>query len=99
VAFIAGKLKGLPLQGRVIKATADEVYISAGQRTGCAVGDVFTVYSVGEALVDPETGEKLGQEEKKLGTVKVTDVQEKFAKAKPDGELKGVKAGDAVRAQ
>lgn len=100
VAYIAGKLSKLPYQGRVIKAAGDDVFISAGERNGCAVGDTFTVYSVGEALVDPDTGEKLGQEEKKKGTIKVYEVQEKFAKAKADGAMTpAAAANDVIRSQ
>lgn len=99
VAMIAAKLKGIPFEARVIKVTDDEMLISGGEKTGEAVGDVFTVYCVGEALVDPTTGEQLGSETTKKGTVKVVDVKEKYAKAKSDGPLKDVKAGDIVRAQ
>ena len=60
---------------------------------------MFTIYTVGEALVDPATGEQLGSELEKKGTVKVTKVEEKYAKAKSDSSLKGVKAGDIVKAQ
>ncbi len=99
VAYIAGKLKNVPYQGRVIKVSGDDIYINAGQRNGCAVGDTFTVFSVGEALVDPDTGEKLGSEEKKKGVIKVYDVQEKFAKAKAEGKLEPAAAqGDIIRA-
>lgn len=99
VALIAAKLKGIPFEARVIKVTDDEMLISGGEKTGEAVGDVFTVYSVGENLVDPTTGEQLGSELTKKGTVKVVDVKEKYAKAKSDGSLTGIKAGDIVRAQ
>ena len=97
--MIAAKLKGVPFEAHVIKVTDDEMLISGGEKTGEAVGDVFTVYSVGEALVDPTTGEQLGAEVTKKGTVKVVDVKEKYAKAKSDGPLAGIKAGDIVRAQ
>lgn len=100
VEYIAGKLGKLPYQGRVIKVAGDDVFISAGERNGCTVGEVFTVYSVGEALVDPDTGEKLGQEEKKKGTIKVYEVQEKFAKAKPEGVMTPAAAqNDVIRSQ
>ena len=100
VEYIAGKLSKLPYQGRVIKAAGDDVFISAGERNGCAIGDVFTVYSVGEALIDPDTGEKLGAEEKKKGQIKVYEVQEKFAKAKPEGALSpAAAANDVIRSQ
>ena len=100
VNIIATKLKGVPFQARVIKVSNDtEMLISGGEKTGVAEGDVFTVYSVGESLVDPATGEQLGSELEKKGTVKVTKVEEKYAKAKSDVSLAGIKAGDIVRAQ
>jgi curli biogenesis system outer membrane secretion channel CsgG len=100
VAVITDKLKGVPFQARVIKVNGDdELLISDGAKTGIAEGDTFTVYSVGENLVDPATGEQLGAELEKKGSVKVTKVEEKYAKAKSDASLKGIKAGDIVRAQ
>lgn len=99
VAKITEKLKGVPFQARVIKVNSeDEVLISGGEKTGMAVGDAFTLYSVGEALVDPTTGEQLGSELEKKGTVKVTSVQEKYGKAKTDAPVKGLKIGDIVKA-
>jgi hypothetical protein len=54
---------------------------------------------VGENLVDPTTGEQLGSELTKKGTVKVTKVEEKYAVADSDTPLTDIKAGDMVRAQ
>jgi curli biogenesis system outer membrane secretion channel CsgG len=100
VSQIAAKLKGVPFQARVVKVNGDEeLLISGGAKTGIAEGDAFTVYSVGENLVDPSTGEQLGAELEKKGSVKVVKVEEKYAKAKSDAVLKGIKAGDIVRAQ
>ncbi len=100
VALISEKLKGVPFSARVVKVVGDdEMLISGGAKTGISDGDVFTVYSVGESLVDPSTGEQLGTELEKKGTVKVYKVEEKYAKAKSDGSLKDIKAGDIVRAQ
>jgi len=100
VSIIAAKLKNVPFQARIVKVNGDdEVLISGGQKTGVSEGDVFTIYSVGEALVDPATGEQLGSELEKKGTVKVTKVEEKYAKAHSDGSLKGIKAGDIVKGQ
>jgi curli biogenesis system outer membrane secretion channel CsgG len=100
VSLIADKLKGVPFQARVVKVEDDgELLISGGAKVGIAVGDSFAVYSVGESLVDPDTGEQLGAEVDKKGMVKVVKVEEKYAKAKPDAPLAGIKAGDMVRAQ
>ncbi|NCO69645.1 MAG: hypothetical protein GW878_03870, partial [Acidobacteria bacterium] len=35
----------------------------------------FGVYQLGETIKDPDTGEVLGADEKKVGTVKVTAVK------------------------
>ena len=99
VNIIATKLKNVPFQARIIKVKDDEVLVSGGEKTGIAEGDVFTVYSVGESLVDPTTGEQLGSELEKRGTIKVTKVEEKYAKAKAQGALGEVKAGDIVKGQ
>lgn len=98
VEFIVSKLKDLPFQGRVIKVKGGEVYISAGERNGATVGDIFTVYSEGEELIDPDTGELLGTEEEEIGAVKIYQVKEKFSKAKIiSGE--GIKRGNLIRSQ
>ena len=67
------------IDARVVKVDGRRVYINMGASSGIKVGDKFAVFSVGEELVDPVTGAKLGAEEKQTGTGVVTDVQEKFA--------------------
>jgi len=100
VALIADKLKDVPFEAHVVKVNSDnELLISGGSKVGIAEGDVFAVYSVGENLVDPTTGEQLGSELTKKGTVKVTKVEEKYAVADSDTPLTDIKAGDMVRAQ
>lgn len=97
VEFIASKMKDLPYQGNVIKVSGDVVYINAGKRSGTDAGEVFTVYSKGEELMDPDTGEILGSEEERIGTVKVFDVKEKYSKARIEGSGAGIKKGDIIR--
>jgi len=97
VEYIAKRLRTHPFTGRVIKVKGNMIYIGAGETHGANAGDIFTVYSVGEELIDPYTGELLGRDELKLGKVKIFNVQEKFSKASPVKELRGVKIGDVVR--
>ncbi len=96
VEYIAERLRNEPYQGRVIKVSGDTVYLSAGRKAGVSSGDVFSVHSVGEELVDPETGEILGRDLEYLGKAKVYKVYEKFSKARMQAP-KGVKAGDIIR--
>ena len=65
---------------RVIRVTGNHVYLNAGGK-GVRVGEVFTIYREGEAMIDPYTGESLGGDEEKIGSVKVTRVESKFAVA------------------
>ena len=95
--FIASKMDDVPYQGNVIKVSGDVVYINAGKRSGANSGEVFTVYSKGEELMDPDTGEILGSEEERIGTVKVFDVKEKYSKARIEGSGSGIKKGDIIR--
>ncbi len=60
------------------------------------MGDKFKVVSIGEELVDPATGAKLGALEKESGAAEVTQVQEKFAVVTFTGTAK---AKDVVRKQ
>ena len=100
VSKIAAKLKDVPFQAHVVKINGDnEMLISGGAKTGISEGDVFTVWSVGESLVDPTTGEQLGTELAKKGLVKITHVEEKYAKATSEAPLTGIKVGDIVKAQ
>ena len=43
------------------------------------VGDKFNVFNVGEALIDPDTGAKLGADEKQTGSGAVLEVQPQYA--------------------
>jgi curli biogenesis system outer membrane secretion channel CsgG len=100
VKYIADKLKDLPFQGRVIKASSpDDIYISAGETVNAREGDEFTVYSKGEELIDPDTGELLGVEEEKVGAVKIHTVKEKYSKAKATSGGDKIKRGDIIRSK
>ena len=82
VAKIASRLKSIPWQGKIIKATPSKVYINAGSKAGVKDGAEFDVYRPGEALVDPDTGMNLGAESEKIGKIKVTAAKEKFSIAR-----------------
>jgi hypothetical protein len=66
-------------EGKIIKVEGDKAWINMGAMSGLEVGDQFDIYSVGEALVDPDTGMVLGVDETKTGSGEVIEVQERFA--------------------
>ena len=68
------------MEGTVAKADGKTVYINIGSSSGVKVGDNFRFFKIGEALIDPDTGQSLGAaSEKEVGTGTVTEVQERFA--------------------
>jgi hypothetical protein len=97
VMIIVSKLKQVPFECSVVKADGDDVIISAGERTGAKSGDVFDVFSKGEELTDPVTGESLGSEEEKTGKIQIYQVAEKFSKAKVLNSSKQIERGQIAR--
>lgn len=80
VNFIASEMSKIPWAGKVIKVTPNnEIYINCGERNNIQVGDTFSVFKTGEKMVDPDTGEDLGSEEKFIGKVRVTATKDKFS--------------------
>lgn len=98
VDIIASKMKDIPFKADIIKVDGPEVLIAAGKQSGVSSGDTFTSYSEGEELVDPDTGALLGHDEKKIGTIQVFEVHDKFSKARVVSGT-GYKRGQIVRAE
>src|SRR6476660_6833156 len=67
------------IEGKIIKVEGNKAYINLGASSGIKMGDKFNVVNVGEALIDPDTGAKLGASEKQTGSGSVVEVQDKFA--------------------
>jgi curli biogenesis system outer membrane secretion channel CsgG len=97
VDLITRKLREIPYECSVVKAGEEEVIISAGERSGVKAGDVFDIYSREEELVDPVTGESLGSDEERVGSVQVYQIEEKFSRAKVLNASRAIQRGDAAR--
>jgi curli biogenesis system outer membrane secretion channel CsgG len=67
------------LEGRIAKVDGNRAWLNIGSASGVKVGDKFTLFSTGDAIVDPDTGQTLGSDEKETGSGAVTDVQERFS--------------------
>lgn len=66
---------------RVAKVEGKTLYINRGNDGTLKVGDVLAVYSQGDAIVDKDTGEALGNTESEVGRATVTTVEARFTKA------------------
>jgi len=97
VVYIAKQLSSVPWSAKVIMVKDGTIFINAGANAGVNSGDTFSLYSEGEALIDPDTGMNLGSDRKQLGMIVISSVQEKFSKATPSGfSVDQVSKGDVV---
>jgi len=100
MALIEKQMKAVAWEGKVIMVRGADIYIKPGADAGVAIGDVFDVFSAGEALIDPDTGLSLGSEEVKVGTIKVTSLVSGGKAAKAAAQSgSGFEKGHLVRQQ
>lgn len=78
---IANRVVDVVYPAKIIAVTGKQVTINRGDGTGIEKGQTWSVYAVGEALIDPDTGENLGAEEVLIGKIRVVNVTPKFAHA------------------
>lgn len=81
VVEILARLDKMPFEGRIVKVEDSVIYTNIGSRNGAGEGAVFDVFSAGEELVDPVTGESLGSEKTQVGAIKLISIEDKFSKA------------------
>jgi hypothetical protein len=79
VNFICERMEKMPWRGRVMEVEGSEIYLNAGSNMNLKAGDTFDVFRAGKQLKDPDTGQVLGVIEKKIGRLRVDQVQEKIA--------------------
>jgi curli biogenesis system outer membrane secretion channel CsgG len=107
VEELSGKLLLVPMEtsksvvgrvaGKIAKVDGDTIYINLGSEQGVAVGDTFGVFAMGEAIKDPDTGEVLGADETKVGTLKVAAVKGAKYSACSVVDCAGFKVGNVVK--
>jgi TolB-like protein len=60
------------IAGKVVKVEANgTAYVNIGSTDGVPVGAKLAVYRLGDAIVDPETGDVLGRSQTDVGTIRV----------------------------
>jgi curli biogenesis system outer membrane secretion channel CsgG len=81
VAILLGMPK-VRWSGRIIDVRNGVVYVNAAAADGMRPGLELDVFAPQEALVDPETGKRLGAPEELVGTIVVESVKEAFSTAR-----------------
>ena len=69
------------VDGEIVDVKADSVTLDVGRKHGVQPGLDLEVFREGKEIIHPKTGKVLGREEKVLGRLRVTEVQEAFATA------------------
>lgn len=91
----AGDASGLA--GKVARVDGGTLYLNVGSEAGVKEGDEFSVFRMGEAIKDPDSGEVLGQNETKIGRVRVEKVMGPRLSTGRAISGSGFKAGDAIK--
>jgi curli biogenesis system outer membrane secretion channel CsgG len=91
----AGDASGVA--GKVARVDGGTIYLNVGSEAGVKEGDEFNVVRMGAPIKDPDTGEVLGQNETKVGRLKIDKVMgPRLSTARPVSG-KDFKAGDAIK--
>lgn len=82
---------------RVARVAESDIYLNEGAAR-LATGDILNIYIVGPDITDPESGLKLGSVEKRIASVRVVRVEEKFSVAQiVTGAADSIAAGSICR--
>jgi len=91
----AGDASGVA--GKIARVDGGVIYLNVGSEAGVKEGDEFNVVRMGNPIKDPDTGEVLGQNETKVGRVKIDKIMgPRLSTARPVSG-KEFKAGDAIK--
>ncbi|MBI2385912.1 MAG: VCBS repeat-containing protein [Elusimicrobia bacterium] len=78
-AFSPAVLAAAPAKGYVVKAEGPKIWLDLTAADGAAPGRGFQVYTEGEDIKHPVTGEQLGKAENKVAEGKIDEVAEKLS--------------------
>jgi hypothetical protein len=95
---IVNRIVDVIYPAKVAAKLGTQITINRGEATGVAVGQVWTVFGLGDEITDPDTGEKLGRNEAEVGKITISRVTPKlsYGEAKEDT---GIAVGNIVRPQ
>lgn len=96
VAKVTEAVDKKPWQSLVMKVDGQNIYINAGAEHGIQKGNKFVVHKQGEELVDPKTQVIVGYLSKKIGVIKIIELQPKYSIAAII-EGAGFEKGDIVK--
>ncbi len=91
------KLRNVEWSGAIATVSGNDVYINAGREVGLNPGDILTVQTLGQEIIDPQTKVVLGRARGAVkGELQVAEIEEKFTIAKIRSGT-GFQVGDMVK--
>lgn len=94
---LGGAADASGVAGKVAKAEGSTIFLNVGAEAGVTEGNEFDVYRVGDVIKDPDTGEVLGADEKRVGRIRVTAVKGPRLSTASVVDGGGLKAGDVLK--
>ena len=86
------------LEARIVFKREEDVYINAGRAEKVSEGDILSVYTKGEPITDPDSGQVLGYADKFIGKIKVMIVKDNhLSLAKIVEQIEPFEVKDSVR--
>jgi len=83
--------------GKIARVDGGEIYLNVGSEAGVKEGEEFNVMRLGAPIKDPDSGEVLGQNETKIGRVRVDKVMGPRLSTARVLSGSGFKPGDAIK--
>jgi curli biogenesis system outer membrane secretion channel CsgG len=83
--------------GKIARVDGGEIYLNVGSEAGVKGGEEFNVMRMGAPIKDPDSGEVLGQNETKIGRVRVEKVMGPRLSTAKVISGSGFKPGDAIK--
>jgi len=83
--------------GKIARVDGGEIYLNVGSEAGVKEGEEFNVLRLGASIKDPDSGEVLGQNETKIGRVRVDKVMGPRLSTARVLSGSGFKPGDAIK--
>jgi curli biogenesis system outer membrane secretion channel CsgG len=81
---------------KVAAKLGTQITINRGEGAGVSIGQVWSVFALGEPIVDPDTGEKLGGNEAEVGQFKIVRITAKLSYGEAT-EDNGIAIGNIAR--
>lgn len=90
------KILDATFPAQVLLVSGSAITFNRGAGTGVEKDQVWKIHSVGQVLVDPDTGEELGKAAQYVGKIRITTVETKFAVGEVIENL-GIQKGSVLR--